>query len=189
METDLILIGFCSETCSESAQIQCFWSESAQKNWPYLCHLGSKKFWADLIISDQIPLRIPASQQRPPLYSLLVFPPQMSVCNFISGWNIVELHKQSSIYLVDSLFSCVMQPSGSPYFQVPSPVAAIAGRVDSFDRGQAGNFQLFLPTHLRGRPTELATSESTGTNSSQYSIPSNNLSFKNYKVLIFDSCI
>ena len=97
----------------------------------------------------------------------------------------MELHKQPSIYLVDSLFSCVMQPSGSPYFQVPSPVAAMAGRVDSFDGGQAGNFQLFLPTHSRGRPTELATSESTGTNSSQYSIPSNNLSFENYKVLYF----
>jgi hypothetical protein len=63
----------------------------------------------------------------------------------------------------------------------------MAGRIDSFDGGQTGNFQLFLPTHSRGR--ELATSESTGTNSSQYSIPSNNLSFENYKVLIFDSYI
>ena len=70
---------------------------------------------------------------------------------------------------------------GSPYFQgarpAPSPVASMAGRVDSFDGGQAGNFQLFLPTtgHSHGRPTELATSESTGTNSSQYSGLSNNL--------------
>jgi hypothetical protein len=83
-----------------------------------------------------------------------------------------------------------MHRSGSPYFQgantAPSPLAAMAGRVDSFDGGQAGNFQLFLP-NSRGRPTELATgtSESTGTNSSQYSIPSNNYSFENYKVLIF----
>ena len=85
-----------------------------------------------------------------------------------------------------------MHPSGSPYFQgantAPSPVAAMAGRVDSFDGGQghqAGNLQLFLPTYSRGRPTELGTSESTGTNSSQYSFPSNNLAFENYKVLIF----
>jgi len=82
-----------------------------------------------------------------------------------------------------------MYPPGSPYFQgastAPSPVAAMAGRVDNFDGGQAGNFQLFLPPHSRGRPTELATSESTGTNSSQYSIPSNNLAFENCKVLIF----
>jgi len=85
-----------------------------------------------------------------------------------------------------------MHPSGSPYFQgestAPSPVAAMVGRVDSFDGGQAGNFQLFLPTHSRGlglgRPTELATSESTGTNSSENSIPSNNFTFENYKVLI-----
>ena len=85
-----------------------------------------------------------------------------------------------------------MHRSGSPYFQgagtAPYPLAAMAGpgRVDSFDGGQAGNFQFFLPTHARhggGRPTE--TSESTGTNSSQYSIPSNNLSFENSKVLIF----
>jgi hypothetical protein len=80
-----------------------------------------------------------------------------------------------------------MHRSGSPYFQgasIAPSVAAMAGRVDSFDGGQAGNF-LFLPTHSHGRPTELATSESTGTNSSQYSIPSNNLAFENYKVLIF----
>jgi hypothetical protein len=76
-----------------------------------------------------------------------------------------------------------MHPSGGPYFQGAS---IPAGRVDSFDGGQAGNFQLFLPTHSRGRPNEHAsTSESTGTNSSQYSIPSNNLIFENYKVLIF----
>ena len=102
----------------------------------------------------------------------------------------MELCKQSVSLFGENLSSYVMHPSGSPYFQAstaPSPVAAMAGRVDSFDggHGQAGNFQLFLPTYSRGRPTELATSESTGTNSSQYSIPSNNLAFENYKVLIF----
>jgi hypothetical protein len=74
-----------------------------------------------------------------------------------------------------------MYSPGSPYFQGASTVAAKAGQVDSFDGGQAGNFQLFLP-HSRGRPTELATSESTGTNSSQYSNPSNNLAFENYNL-------
>jgi hypothetical protein len=82
-----------------------------------------------------------------------------------------------------------MQRFGSPYFQgastAPPPVGAMAGRVDSFDGGQAGNFQLFLPTHSRGRPTELPTSENSGTSSTQYSVPSNNLLFENYKVLIF----
>ena len=81
-----------------------------------------------------------------------------------------------------------MHPSDSSYFQgasaAPSSVAAMAERVDIFDGDQDGNFQLFLPTHLHGRPTQLATSESTGTNSSQYSIPYNNLAFENYKVLI-----
>ncbi|KAF8957137.1 hypothetical protein BDZ97DRAFT_1924867 [Flammula alnicola] len=59
----------------------------------------------------------------------------------------------------------------------------MAGRVDSFDGGQAaGNFQLFLPPHSRGRPTShLATSESNGTDSSQYSIPHSDLPFENYK--------
>ena len=69
------MLGIWSElSLLRSSQNWCFWSESAQKIWPYLCHLGSKKFWvesdqiwADLIISDQIPLRIPASQQRPPI--------------------------------------------------------------------------------------------------------------------------
>ena len=89
-----------------------------------------------------------------------------------------------------------MYPSGGPYqgaSTAPSPVNAMTGQADSFDIGQAGNLQLFLPTHSHGRPTELATSESTGTNSSQYSkqysIPSNNFAFEDYKVLIFDSFI
>jgi hypothetical protein len=109
-----------------------------------------------------------------------------AVCEIVLG-SYVSSHRAISLFS-ENLYTCFMQPSGSLYFQgastALSPVDAMAGRVDSFDGGQAGNFHHFLPTHSRGRPTELATSESTG-NSSQYSIPSNNLAFENYKVLFF----
>jgi hypothetical protein len=113
--------------------------------------------------------------------------------NYVSSHNLYNSFEHSSVENFSS-DACVMHPSGSPYLQgagtAPSPVAPMAGQVDSFDGGQAGNFQLFLSTsgHSHGQPIELAMSESTGTNSS-HSIFSNNLAFEKYKVLIFDSFI
>jgi hypothetical protein len=73
--------------------------------------------------------------------------------------------------------------------QVTRSIAQQGQALDSFDGGQAGNFQLFLPAHSRGQPTssQFATSESNGTNSSQYSIPQSDMPFENYRVFTFNS--
>ena len=79
-----------------------------------------------------------------------------------------------------SLFEPYLQNTATP------PADAMAGpRVDSFDESPTDNFQLFLPAHLHRRPTPLSTSESTGTNSSDFSVPHSNLALQNYRVLIF----
>ncbi|KJA14337.1 hypothetical protein HYPSUDRAFT_208793 [Hypholoma sublateritium FD-334 SS-4] len=77
-----------------------------------------------------------------------------------------------------------MHPSGNPYFQranaPPLPGVAMAGRMDGHNGGPSANYQYFFPTGSDGRPTSLATSESTGTNASQYSNP-HGLPFENFK--------
>ena len=61
----------------------------------------------------------------------------------------------------------------------------MAGQIDGFNGGRPGGPHSFLPTsHSHVQPTQLATSESTSTDSSRFSIPYN-LAFDNYKVLIF----
>ena len=82
-----------------------------------------------------------------------------------------------------------MHPSGSifePDFRGASPVlssmAAMGGQVVSLDGSQAKNSHLFFPNYSHGRPPQLSTSESTGTTSSQYSVPHRNLPFKSYMV-------
>jgi hypothetical protein len=77
-----------------------------------------------------------------------------------------------------------MHPSGSifePDFRGASPVlssmAAMGGQVVGFDGSQARNSHLFFPNYSHGRPPQLSTSESTGTTSSQYSVPHRNSPF------------
>lgn len=86
-------------------------------------------------------------------------------------------------------FSGAFEPDFQGATTAASPVGAMqAGRVDSFDGGQAGSFQPFVPN----RPhRQLATSDSTGTNSysSQLSLPYNSLSMDNLKVCIFPQII
>ena len=65
-------------------------------------------------------------------------------------------------------------------------MAAMGGQLVGFDQlgSQTRNCQLLLPEHLQhghGQPSQLSTSESTGTTSSQYSIPHNS-PFENYMV-------
>lgn len=60
----------------------------------------------------------------------------------------------------------------------------MAGRIDGFNGSRPGGLQSFLPTsRSHTQPTQLSTSESTGTDSSRFSIPYN-LAFDNYKAFI-----
>ncbi|KJA24701.1 hypothetical protein HYPSUDRAFT_200266 [Hypholoma sublateritium FD-334 SS-4] len=58
----------------------------------------------------------------------------------------------------------------------------MAGRGDGSNGGPPSNLPLFMPPRSHGRLSSLATSESTGTNSSQYSIPFK-MGFENLKAL------
>jgi hypothetical protein len=85
-----------------------------------------------------------------------------------------------------------MRPSGNsfgPNVRGASPalssMAAMGGQLFGFNGSQTRNDQLFLPDHFQhghGQPSPLSTSESTGTTSSQYSVPHRNSPFENYTV-------
>ena len=103
-----------------------------------------------------------------------------------------------------SVFSCVTGmhpgPSGNsfePNFCGASPVlssmAAIGGQLVGFNGSQTRNGQLFLPDHFQhghGQSSQPSTTESTGTTSSQYSVPHRHSPFENYMVchLLSYSC-
>jgi hypothetical protein len=76
-----------------------------------------------------------------------------------------------------------------PNFRGTSPalpsMVPMGGQLVGFNGSQTRNGQLFLPDHFQhghGQPSQLSTSESTGTTSSQYSVPHRNSPFENYMV-------
>ena len=101
--------------------------------------------------------------------------------------NLCALRKGYPIFRKNRFPLCVMHPYhlGNP---VLPTAAAMAGRGDGSGVGQPLLHPLFVPRRSQGQLSSLATSESTGTNSSQYSIPYK-MGFENLKVFYIFSSI